>query len=75
MITVRPRFLSDCESCLRSCQMHAGGHVPRRSVSSLAEVALCVQVERNQRTALPVCVPQFDMELLVLQRSLRISLG
>ncbi|KAI0658928.1 hypothetical protein C8Q70DRAFT_1106615 [Cubamyces menziesii] len=44
--------------------MHAGGHVPRRSVSSLAEVALCVQVERHQRTALPVRVSQSGMELL-----------
>ncbi|KAI0653383.1 hypothetical protein C8Q70DRAFT_1059376 [Cubamyces menziesii] len=42
--------------------MLGGGHVRRRSVSSLVEASPCVQVERNKRTALPGRVLQFDME-------------
>ncbi|KAH9896427.1 hypothetical protein C8Q73DRAFT_788785 [Cubamyces lactineus] len=43
--------------------MLGGGHVRRRSVSSLVEASPCVQVERNKRAALPGRVLQFDMDL------------
>ncbi|KAI9060404.1 hypothetical protein FKP32DRAFT_1595485 [Trametes sanguinea] len=42
--------------------MLGGGHVRRRSVSSLVEASPCVRVERNKQTALPGRVLQFDME-------------
>ncbi|KAI0354136.1 hypothetical protein OH77DRAFT_1405859 [Trametes cingulata] len=42
--------------------MLGGGHVRRRSVSSLVDASPCVRVERNKQTALPGRVLKFDME-------------
>ena len=41
--------------------MLGGGHVRRRSISSLVETSPCVRMERKQHTALPGRVLQFDM--------------
>ncbi|KAI0746236.1 hypothetical protein C8Q80DRAFT_1271161 [Daedaleopsis nitida] len=42
--------------------MLGGGHVRRRSVSSLVGASPCVRVERHRQTALPGRVLQFDAE-------------
>ncbi|KAI0635339.1 hypothetical protein C8Q77DRAFT_1054820 [Trametes polyzona] len=42
--------------------MLGGGHVRRRSVSSLVDASPCVRMERNKHTALPGRVLQFDLE-------------
>ncbi|KAH9846904.1 hypothetical protein C2E23DRAFT_872120 [Lenzites betulinus] len=42
--------------------MLGGGHVRRRSVSSLVDASPCVRMERNKHTNLPGRVLNFDME-------------
>ncbi|KAI0828480.1 hypothetical protein BC628DRAFT_1316551 [Trametes gibbosa] len=42
--------------------MLGGGHVRRRSVSSLVDASPCVRMERNKHTNLPGRVLQFEME-------------
>ncbi|KAI0666503.1 hypothetical protein C8Q78DRAFT_984185 [Trametes maxima] len=42
--------------------MLGGGHVRRRSVSSLVDASPCVRMERHKQAALPGRVLQFDLE-------------
>ncbi|KAI0692931.1 hypothetical protein C8T65DRAFT_711302 [Cerioporus squamosus] len=42
--------------------MLGGGHVRRRSISSVVEASPCVRMERNRRAALPGRVLQFEAE-------------
>ena len=74
MIMVRPKFLSDWGMYLNLCQMFDGGRVRRRPVSSLAEVAPCVQVEGNKIRSLAV-IRSSTWSCSPLQRSPRTSLS